>query len=92
MKNYYIVNENNKIFFISCKTLDGLPFYNAIGSYNVLKARLFDLTYASFLRMARDIYGAQLHGKKGYITEFFVEKNKAIILCKELNCLLNQLT
>jgi len=92
MKNYYIVNENNKIFFISCKTLDGLPFFNPSSSYNILKARLFDLTYASFLRMTRDIYGAQLRGKEGYITEFFMNKDKATILCKELNCRLNQLT
>ena len=90
MKNFYIVNENDSVFFISYKTLDGLPFFKPSGSYNVLKARLFGLSYASFLRMARDVYGAQLRGREGYSIEYFTSKEKAISFCKELNCRLNQ--
>ena len=33
------------------------------GSYNVIGARLMGLTYAQYLRMCRDIYGAEIVGK-----------------------------
>lgn len=33
------------------------------GSYNVIGARLMGLTYANYLRMCRDIYGAEIVGK-----------------------------
>ena len=33
------------------------------GSYNVIGARLMGLTYADYLRMCRDIYGAEIIGK-----------------------------
>lgn len=33
------------------------------GSYNVIQARLMGLTYANYLRMCRDIYGAEIVGK-----------------------------
>lgn len=33
------------------------------GSYNVIGARLMGLTYAQYLRMCRDIYGAEIIGK-----------------------------
>ena len=35
------------------------------GSYNVIGARLMGLTYAQYLRMCRDIYGAEIIGKGG---------------------------
>lgn len=33
------------------------------GSYNIIGARLMGLTYANYLRMCRDIYGAEIVGK-----------------------------
>lgn len=33
------------------------------GSFNVIQARLFGLTYANYLRMCRDIYEAEIVGK-----------------------------
>lgn len=33
------------------------------GSYNIIGARLMGLTYAQYLRMCRDIYGAEIVGK-----------------------------
>ena len=33
------------------------------GSFNVIGARLMGLTYAQYLRMCRDIYGAEIIGK-----------------------------
>jgi hypothetical protein len=65
-------------------------FYNNVGitrsSYNVFMARLFNLSYANFLKMARDIYGATLHGKYGgYITMTFKNTKDCDKLVKELN-------
>lgn len=33
------------------------------GSFNIIGARLMGLTYAQYLRMCRDIYGAEIVGK-----------------------------
>ena len=33
------------------------------GSFNIIGARLMGLTYAQYLRMCRDIYGAEIIGK-----------------------------
>ena len=33
------------------------------GSYNIIGARLMGLTYAQYLRMCRDIYGAEIIGR-----------------------------
>lgn len=33
------------------------------GSYNIIGARLMGLTYANYLRMCRDIFGAEIVGK-----------------------------
>ena len=55
-------------------------------SFNVLAARLFNLDYPTFLRMIRQDYDAELHGKVGkYISYSFTNKPKAITLVKELN-------
>ena len=35
------------------------------GSYNIIGARLMGLTYAQYLRMCRDVYGAEIIGKGG---------------------------
>lgn len=41
-------------------------------SYNIYNARIMGLTYASYLRMARDIYGATLSGKgQRYVSAYF---------------------
>lgn len=89
-KNFFSVDELNNIFSVKLNEIDGLSFVKPSGSYNLLKARLFDLTYPNYLRMARDNYGAQLKGRDGYIIEFFTEKEKANILCEELNLRLNK--
>jgi hypothetical protein len=55
------------------------------GSYNVIGARLMGLTYANYLRMCRDIYGAEIVGK-GSAYPYPVFK-----LSKELDDLIEQL-
>ena len=55
------------------------------GSYNIIGARLMGLTYADYLRMCRDIYGAEIVGK-GEKYPFPIFK-----LSKELEDLIEQL-
>lgn len=91
MKNIFFVCDDDKLFTIRIMNLDELPFLCPRGSYNVLKARLFGLEYAEFLRMARDNYSATLIGQTGYIVEKFKNKNDANKLCIELNKRINQI-
>ena len=55
------------------------------GSYNVIQARLMGLTYAQYLRMCRDCFGAEIIGKGStYPAPYFK-------LSKELDDLIDQL-
>ena len=90
MKNIFFVYDDDKLFTVRIMNLDELPFMCPKGSYNVLKARLFGLEYAEFLRMARDNYSATLIGQTGYIIEKFKDRNNASKLCVELNKRINQ--
>lgn len=44
-------------------SLDDFHCVYTEGSYNIIQARLFGTTYAQYLRMCRDIYGAEIIGK-----------------------------
>ena len=55
------------------------------GSFGIIGARLMGLTYADYLRMCRDIYGAEIVGK-GSVYPYPVFK-----FSKELEDLINQL-
>ena len=55
------------------------------GSYNIIQARLFGITYAQYLRMCRDEFGAEIIGK-GEKYPYPVFK-----LSKGLNDLIDQL-
>jgi len=64
-------------------------FYNFIhftdGSYRVYEARIFGLSFADYLRMARDIYGATIQGKgHTYPMLYFNKKEEADKLAKDL--------
>lgn len=60
------------------------------GSYNVLCARVMNLSYASYLRMCRDIFGAEIYGKDSlYPVAFFSNKLKARPLLDNLNARAN---
>lgn len=55
-------------------------------SYNVFLARIFSLTYAEFMRFARDNFNATLVGKHGgYITPIFKNKNDCDAFVQEIN-------
>ena len=64
-----------------------LPLTYTEGSYNLLAARLMNLGYADYLRMCRDLYGAEIIGKNTMypIAYFSGETDKAKELVKILN-------
>jgi len=93
MKTYFTTlttNSVSRVVFYA-NTFDSLPFNSPRGSYNVLKARLFNLHYANFLRLARDTFNATLKGQTGYITEVFLDEKDAKKMAKELNTRLNKI-
>ena len=90
IKKIFYVTDDNGIFTVRIKSLECLPFVCPWSSYNILKARLFGLEYAEYLRMARDEYSAILIGQTGYIIEKFKEKNNANKICVELNKRINE--
>lgn len=62
-KDKYVIRMNHELF----------PFPTGItGSYNVLIARLLNLSYADYLRYARDRLGAELIGKgEKYVMAYY---------------------
>lgn len=67
---------------------NNLPLTSTNGSYNVLLARLMNLSYADYLRMCRDLYGAEIIGKnKLYPVAYFSGETEKL---KELVKLLNK--
>lgn len=72
--------------YIIRPNFDKLPLKCTIGSYNILPARLMNLSYAQYLRMCRDIYGAEVTGKKTmYPIAYFSNEEQAAKLLKELD-------
>ena len=56
------------------------------GSFNVICARLYGLSYANYLRMCRDWYGAQLVGKGSlYVVPRFKDSKLFDSLIEDLN-------
>lgn len=85
---YYIIDEspiqNGKYMLRPNYPL--LPLNGTKGSYNVLGARIMNLSYSDFLRMCRDLYGAEIIGKnKMYPIAYFPNYKSAQPLVDELN-------
>ena len=60
------------------------------GSYNIIGARLMGLTYANYLRMCRDVYGAEIVGKgSNYPYPIFKLSQGLMDLIEELNARAN---
>ena len=57
--------------------------YPISGSYILFFPRLFNLSYADFMRMVRDRYNATLKGKSSYMTFIFKNKQEALEQLKE---------
>lgn len=91
-KTYFDFEEsvsNPGKYLISIKDYDGFHCHGTMGSYNVLFARLMNMTYAQFLRFCRDILGAELYGRDClYIIPLF---SKTTGVAREFIKLLNNL-
>lgn len=60
------------------------------GSYNVICARVMGLTYAQYLRMCRDCFGAEIIGKGHlYPVAYFKLSNHLLALINDLNARAN---
>ena len=87
-KKYFNCEEtmSNPGKYIIRPNFNELPLKCTIGSYNILPARLMNLSYAQYLRMCRDVYGAEIIGKKTmYPMAYFSTPEQAADLLKELD-------
>ena len=69
-------------------TVDHDKFYirGTRGSCHIIEARVMNLSYAQYLRMCRDVYGAEIIGKKSmYPVAYFSDINSVMRVIKELN-------
>ena len=78
-QNRYSATLTNSCFF---EYFNGVSI---VGSWLVLYARLFNLSYPDFLRMVRDKYNATLFGKIGYIAFYFLKREDCDKFVKECN-------
>lgn len=87
-KRYFILEESpyyEKRYVIT-PNWEELPKMTTNGSFNVLGARLLNLSYSNYLRMCRDIAGAQIIGKnKTYPVPYFEMSNEVRALVGLLN-------
>lgn len=60
------------------------------GSYNVIQARLMNISYANYLRMCRDCFGAEIIGKNSvYPVAYFKRSKELDALIDNLNARAN---
>lgn len=91
---YYDIEEdcyNPSNYFLRPK-YEKLRLHGTTGSYNILPARLLNLSYAEYLRMCRDVYGAELIGKGTiYVVPYYDSKEKAREIAKMLDKRINEI-
>ena len=76
-KNKYIIKLNHELFLFP---------HGTSGSYNVFVARVLNLSYADYLRYARDRIGAELIGKNTrYVMAYYNNDANTAALIKLLN-------
>lgn len=76
-RDKYVIKLNHEKFLFPTGTE---------GSFNVIVARVLNLSYASYLRYARDKLGAELIGKgTRYVIPYFVKDNNSKALIDLLN-------
>lgn len=57
---------------------ENLPLKGTRGSYNILCARLMNLSYPQYLRMCRDQFGAEIVGKGHLYPVAYFKKDKLL--------------
>ena len=85
---YFKIDESvsNSGKYVIRPNTDKLPLYSTTGSYNIVMARVLGVTYANYLRLCRDEYGAELVGKNTlYPVAYFNELARVKELVKELD-------
>jgi hypothetical protein len=76
----YVIRPKHENFYLESSN----------GSFNIICARLMNLSYAQYLRMCRDMLGAEIMGKNNYYpVAYFSDKKMAEQLCKLLNARAN---
>lgn len=69
---------------------DKLPPMTTEGSFNILPARLLNLTYAQYLRFCRDIVGGEIGGKHSiYPVAYFTKSMTTNAFVRLLNSRMN---
>ena len=69
---------------------DKMPAMTTMGSYNILFARLMNLSYAQYLRFCRDALGATIIGKRCmYPVPYFSKNGYSVGLVRLLNSRMN---
>lgn len=72
--------------YMICPIHDNFFLLSTKGSYNVICARLFNLSYANYLRMCRDCFGAEIVGKgTAYPIALFKRNEELMALVELLN-------
>ena len=88
MKTYFKLEESpyNPGKYVIRLEHDNLPLGVVHGSCNVLAARVCGLNWVEYLRMCRDVYGAELIGKnEKYPVAYFSDVTKGKQLVAALN-------
>ena len=57
----------------------GDNLHHTEGSFNILMARIMGLSYADYLRMCRDILGAEIYGKGDLYPVAYFQKDKTLL-------------
>lgn len=80
MPNYYVIRVNYEAFH----------YGPTVGSYNLIMARVMGISYADYLRLCRDEFGATIIGKNCYYpVAYFYKRGLVDKLCEELNARAN---
>lgn len=88
MKVFELYDSPYKTGFYIIKMNDfkKLPITVVVGSLHMIQSALFNMDYADYLRMERDVYGATLVGKNSlFPISYYTDKERAQKLVDELN-------
>ena len=76
----------NPGMFMICPVHDAFYLKHTEGSFNIICARLMNLSYAQYLRFCRDLCGATIVGKNTrYPIAYFPRGERVQALCRLLN-------
>lgn len=85
MKKYFYREESGNGYMLR-PNHDALYAHYTTGSFAILGARIMGLSFPQYLRMCRDIYGAELIGRNQlYPIVLFRDSKKLDTLIAELN-------